>query len=177
MMTPTSGACVRVLRFFMPHPVPPGRTGRAEGAALGAAVLASAVLAQGWRVRAIGQQMRAMSGGLAVGLLLVALWHGYFYAEFGAILPSTLAAKLAHGHKGWPTFAAALPGVFRASLCSPWLAAPGALAIVFHAPGLVAWAVIHCTLLALSGIPQKFYPDPWAETLIGVELQIGRAHV
>ena len=31
------------------------------------------------------------------------------------------------------------------------------------------------TLLALSGIPQKFYPDPWAETLIGLMGGIDRA--
>ena len=31
------------------------------------------------------------------------------------------------------------------------------------------------TLLALSGIPQKFYPDPWAETLIGLLGGIDRA--
>jgi formate dehydrogenase subunit gamma len=31
------------------------------------------------------------------------------------------------------------------------------------------------TLLALSGIPQKFYPDPWAETLIGFMGGIDRA--
>jgi cytochrome b subunit of formate dehydrogenase len=31
------------------------------------------------------------------------------------------------------------------------------------------------TLLALSGIPQKFYPDPWAETVIGLMGGIDRA--
>jgi arabinofuranosyltransferase len=128
--------------------------GRAEGAALGAAVLASAALARGWHARAVGQQLHAMAGSIVVGALLVALWHGYFYFEFGALLPSTLAARLAQGRSGWTTFAAALPGAVATSLGSPWLAAAGTLALVFSVPGLVAWTVFHCSLLSLSGIAQ-----------------------
>ena len=152
---------------------------RAEGAALGAAVLLSAALAQGWRTEPVVRQLRALAGGLVVGALLVALWHGYFALEFGALLPSTLAAKLAAGRAGWTTFGEALPDRLQASVGHALLAAPGAVALALHVPGLVAWAALHCGLLSLSGIAAYhwyFYPLELAllgANLVGLDLAAG----
>jgi len=134
---------------------------RGEGAVLGAAVLASAVLAGGLHWRAVGRQLRSMIGGIVGGMLLLAAWHVYFYLEFNALLPSTLAAKLAMGQAGLPQFAVFLPDVFWNNVGNPWLAAAGALALLIHVSGLPAWAAIHCGLLSLLGIAAYhwyFYP-------------------
>jgi hypothetical protein len=72
-----------------------------------------------------------------------------------------VAVKLAHGHGGWPTFASRLPLTISGSLGIPWLAAAGLPGLLLHAPGLVAWATIHCTLLSLTGIASYhwyYYP-------------------
>jgi hypothetical protein len=154
---------------------------RGEGAVFGAAVTASAAVADGTSRAAILGQVRRMVPGLIAAALLVAAWHGYLLMEFGKVLPSTLSAKVQQAKAGWPTVGAQLPQWFVSSLGNAWLAAAGAIPLLLHCRGLVAWAVIHCGFMALAGVAAYhwyFYPLELTlavAVLLGIDLIAGSA--
>jgi hypothetical protein len=156
---------------------------RGEGAVFGAAVIASAALANGATRPAIAQQVRAMAPGLFAGGLLVAAWHGYLLVEFGKLLPSTLAAKVLQTQAGWPSFWSELPKWFWHGLWSPWLAAATAVPLLLHSRGLVAWVVVHCGFMAVAGVAAYhwyYYPLELVSAvavLLGLDLIAGAARL
>jgi len=89
---------------------------RGEGAVLAAIVGGHYLLRAGFDAASVGRQIRRMGPGLAVSLICVGGWHAYYLAEFGALFPATLAAKIAQGSfagsgvgDAWTAFAVGLP--------------------------------------------------------------------
>lgn len=131
--------------------------------ARGESAVLAAVLAVVWLVedRCAGMPVRAMlrlaGRGIVAAAVLVGAWHLYHLAAFGALLPQTLAVKLAQGRGGWVTFGHSLqlhltlflwPKVHWPIVVCAW----GFLVVAWRLPVLLLWSGLHFALFALLGI-------------------------
>ena len=133
---------------------------RGEGAIFAALALAVAF------VRALGAgaerpaSLRRLLLGSAVAATGVLAWHAWYASEFGALLPSTLAAKRLQGLGPWPSFTSLLRPHLLRILEPRWLAAfaiGGGLVLVRTLPLLVAWPLVHYATLASLGVAYYFW--------------------
>jgi hypothetical protein len=150
---------------------------RGEGAVFATLALAVAAL----RALRPGAErplhLRRLLLGSAVAAAAVLAWHAWYASEFGALLPSTLAAKRLQGLGPWPSFASQLGPHLLRILEPRWLAAfaiAGGAILARQLPLLAAWPLVHTATLAALGVAYYFwylFPVDFAAALaLGVGL-------
>jgi hypothetical protein len=133
---------------------------RGEGAVFAALALAVALLRA---LRAGGERpinLRRLLLGSAAAATGVLAWHAWYASEFGALFPSTLAAKRLQGLGPWPSFTSLLGPHLLRILEPRWLAAfaiGGGLVLARTLPLLVAWPLVHYATLASLGVAYYFW--------------------
>jgi hypothetical protein len=142
---------------------------RGEGAVFGA-VLAILALLQ----RPLGESVRLYWAAALAGVASIALWHGFYFQAFGELLPSTLKAKQLQAEGGFTTFDAYLPTHLRQLpapialdpsdsrlITNSLVLASGIAVLLWRAPLLVAWPLVHIAVYAQVGVPSYhwyYYP-------------------
>jgi hypothetical protein len=142
---------------------------RGEGAVFGA-VLAILALLQ----RPLVESVRLYWAAALAGFALIALWHGFYFLSFGELLPSTLKAKQLQAEGGFTTFDDYLPNhllrppatvaldLSDSRLITNSVVLAGGIAVLlWRAPLLVAWPLVHFAVYAQVGVPSYhwyYYP-------------------
>jgi hypothetical protein len=153
---------------------------RGEGAVFAALALAVAFL----RALRAGPErpasLRRLLLGSSIAATLVLAWHAWYASEFGALLPSTLAAKRLQARGPWQSFASLLGPHLLRILEPRWLAVlgiGGVFTLARTLPLLVAWPLVHYATLALLGVAYYFWYFLPIDFVVALAVLVGLAGV